>query len=283
MPYIWTEKQVAVEKTELIITYFSEEKTAYLKGKGVLHLFWNKENSLMIELSRYKDKNYGIKRLQNGGGKHRTVLIDFDSLNADLQDILKDPRKVANPLDLYFKIDGDAYTYYSGFRRLGSQLTKDEKENYLINASVMKAVIKLEEVRIQERIKLKGSLRTTTVDGVVIPGVLQSLLQDVIDFQTTLTIKHKEKEHTLPTGEKQFKKVLSECKDDLYYPLIKDPEGKRNNNARKVDDQTEMILNALFKNQLHKPTPTEVARNYDAFLNGYAEVYNQDTGELYDP
>lgn len=283
MPYIWSEKQVAVEKTELIITYFSEEKTASLKDKGVLHLFWNKEDSLIKELSRYKDKNYGIKRLQNGGGKHRTVLIDFDSLNAELQDILKDPRKVSNPLDLYFKIDGDAYTYYRTFKRLGSALTNDEKENYLINASVMKAVIKLEEDRIQERIKLKGSLRTTTINGVVIPGVLQSLLQDVINFQTTLTIKHKEKEHTLPIGEKQFKKVLNACKTDLYYPLIKDPEGGKTNNARKVDDQTEMILNGLFKNQLHKPTPTEVARNYDAFLNGYAEVYNQDTGELYDP
>lgn len=65
--------------------------------------------------------------------------------------------------------------------------------------------------------------------------------------------------------------------------MIKDPNGGRTNNARKVDDKTEMIFNGLFKNQLHKPTPTEIARSYDSFLNGYAEVFNQDTGELYDP
>ena len=44
-----------------------------------------------------------------------------------------------------------------------------------------------------------------------------------------------------------------------------------------------MIINSLFRNQKNKPTPTEISRSYDAFLSGYAQVYNEDTGELYNP
>ncbi len=44
-----------------------------------------------------------------------------------------------------------------------------------------------------------------------------------------------------------------------------------------------MILNGLFKTIGHKPTPTEIYRTYDAFLSGYAQVYNEDTGEIYNP
>jgi hypothetical protein len=43
------------------------------------------------------------------------------------------------------------------------------------------------------------------------------------------------------------------------------------------------LLNDLFSTLGHKPTRTEVARMYDAFLAGYIEVINNETGELYDP
>ena len=253
MPFIYSNNIVAVELDELVPR------------------FWTNIKSLQQELHRYKNKPFGIKRLELGGNG-RKLLIDFDSLKLHIQEALGDPRRVDNPLETFFEFDADAVRYYGRFKRAGNSLDNEEKERYIINASVMKAVIKLEQARIQERIKLKGNLR----------GITATLVKDVENFNNTLKVKEG-MTHNLPTSEKQFKKVLSECKEDLYYPLIKDPEGKRNNNARRVCDQTEMILNGLFKNQLHKPTPTEVARSYDSFLNGYAEVYNQDTGELYDP
>jgi hypothetical protein len=234
-------------------------------------IFWNALSSLRQEIHRYRDKPFGIKRLQVGGNG-RKLLIDFDSLKPEIQDAIGDPRRVDNPLENFFEFDADAVRYYSIFKRSGNSLDHDEQERYIINASVMKAVIKLEQARIQERIKLRGSIR----------GITATLVKDVENFNNTLKVKH-EVSHNLPVSEKQFKKILKECKDDLYYPLIKDPNGGRTNNARKVDDGTEMIFNGLFKNQLHKPTPTDIARHYDAFLNGYAEVYNEDTGELYNP
>ncbi|NDP26427.1 MAG: hypothetical protein GZ087_03225 [Flavobacterium sp.] len=232
--------------------------------------FWTYKN-LYQELWRYKDKPFGIKRIE-GAFKEGKQLIDFDSLKIQIQEAIGDPRRVDNPLENYFEFDADAVRYYSRFKRAGNSLEGDEQKRYIVNASVMKAVMKLEQARTQERINLKGSLR----------GITATLVKDVENFNNNLLVNHKSS-HNLPASEKQFKKVLNACKMDLYYPLIKDPEGGKINNARKVDDQTEMIFNGLFKNQLHKPTSTEVARSYDSFLNGYAEVYNEATGELYDP
>lgn len=252
MPFIYSKNIVAVEVKELVPS------------------FWNEKN-LYQELWRNKEKPFGIKRLE-GCFKDGVGLINFDTLPVKYQDALGDPRRVDNPLENFFEFDADAVRYYSRFKRSGNTLDPEEQERYIINSSVMKAVIKLEQARIQERIKLRGSLR----------GITLTLLNDVVNFNNTLKVKH-EVSHNLPASEKQFKKILNKCKDDLYYPLIKDPEGGRTSNARKVDDRTEILLNSIFAKQLHKPTPTEVAKNYDGFLNGYVEVYNTDSGEVYDP
>lgn len=253
MPHIWLDQKVAVQEFELI------------------PMFWNKLSSLQKELQRYKQKPFGIKRLQLGG-RGRKLLIDFDTLPKNIQETLGDPRKVNHPLESFFKFDPDAVRYYSTFKRAGKDyLDPKEQERYIVNASVMQAVILLQDARTQERIRMGGSLR----------GITDTLLADVITFQNSLKVLHK-KEHTLPTSTR-FKQLLKEFKTESYYCLIKDPDGIKAQNARKVDDSLEMLLNALFKNQLHKPTPTEVSRNYEAFLTGYAQVFNEDTGELYDP
>lgn len=257
MPINWDNKKVAVEPSELI------------------PLFWNTLSALQKQLKRDEDKSYGIKRLQLGG-KGRRLLIDFDSLPKTVQEKLGDPRKVNHPLETYFKFDPDAVRYYSKFKReSGSYLSPEEQDKYIINASVLKAVTLLEEARTQERIKMRGSLS----------GITESLRIDVISFQNSLKVLHNV-EHTLPVSPR-FKEALKDFKNTNetggYYSLIKDPKGIKAQNALKVDNRVEMLLNALFKNQIHKPTPTEVARNYEAFINGYAEVYNEDTGEVYNP
>ncbi|MCK0204147.1 hypothetical protein MWN41_14110, partial [Ornithobacterium rhinotracheale] len=43
------------------------------------------------------------------------------------------------------------------------------------------------------------------------------------------------------------------------------------------------LLKSLFAKQKNKPTPTEIAQQYEAFLAGYIEVFNPETGELYNP
>jgi hypothetical protein len=253
MPYPYSQNKIAVKYTELVPR------------------FWNQLSSLQQELHRYKEKPFGIKKLQSGG-HGRELLIDFDSLNPQIQEALGDPRKADHPLEPYFEYDAEAVRFYNRFKRdNGTFLTKEEQEKYIINASVLQAVIRLEQSRIQERIRMKGSLS----------GITETLRYDTESFQHCLKYKH-QVEHTLPTS-RRFTEVLRDFKKDSYYVIIKDPKGSGRQNARKVDSTVEMLFNALFQNQAHKPTPTEVARNYAAFLTGYAEVYNEDTGELFNP
>lgn len=125
MPYQYSNNIIAVESAELV------------------PIFWNTLGSLQKEIQRYDDKPFGIKRLQVGGNG-RKLLIDFDSLKPHVQEALGDPRKVNNPLETFFDFDADAVRYYSRFKRSGNKLEADEQERYIINASVMKAAIKLE-------------------------------------------------------------------------------------------------------------------------------------------
>ncbi|EMY3554055.1 hypothetical protein ABF190_002457, partial [Flavobacterium psychrophilum] len=252
MPYIFSKNKVAVELEELVPR------------------FWNKTGSLQLELHRYKEKPFGVKRLQLGGNG-RKLLIDFDSLTATIQDALGDPRKAEHPMQPYFEWDSEAPVFYSEFKRAGARLKPEEQERYIINASVMKAVLKLEQARIAERINKRKSCA----------GVIESLRYDVESFQNHLKVKH-QVEHTLPVSTR-FKDILKDFKTNGHIAIIKDPNGTGKQNARIVTDKYEMLFNGLFKNQTHKPTPTEVARNFEAFLNGYAEVYSQDTGELFNP
>ena len=62
MPFIFSNKKVAVELEELVPR------------------FWNTLNSFYSEIQRYKEKPFGIKRLQVGGNG-RKLLIDFDSFD----------------------------------------------------------------------------------------------------------------------------------------------------------------------------------------------------------
>lgn len=233
------------------------------------------EGALIKRIQRYKNKPYGIKRLMIGGNG-RQVLIDFDSLPKEVQDALPDPRKADHVLERFFEYDGGAVRFYSLFQfDDGTYLSTDHQEKYIINASVLSSVVKLREARIADR-RMKGG-RTT--------GLMPSLLADVITFQDTLRKKHKV-EHNLPTSLPRFRATLREFEEQVdgqynYISLIS--KKHRNNNSRKVDETTQALLNSLFADHLRKPTATEVAEQYDAFVNGYIEVVDNATGELYDP
>lgn len=254
MPFKFTDNKVAVEMEELVPR------------------FWNKLNSLQKELRRYENKPWGIKRLQRGGNGSR-LLIDFDTLKPEIQEALGDPRKADHPLVPFFEFDAEAVRYYSKFKRenSGTYLSPEEQERYIVNASVLQALIKLEQARISIRMNMRGSKR----------GIGETLIHDAATFQNSLQVLHSV-QHSLPQS-KRLLDLMRDFKTLGYYVVINDPTGARTQNARKVDQNLEMLFNALFKRQLHKPTPTEVAKQYQAFLDGRAEVFNEDTGEVFEP
>ncbi len=253
MPHIWNDIAV-VTKDELVPE------------------FYNSLNSLTRDISRKKDKPYGIKKVQSGGNG-RKMLIDYDTLDAEIRDQLKDPRSFEHILEKLFEFDSEAVRFYSEFTYPnGNYLHSNTKEQYIINASVLGAICQLEEKRRQERISKGGSVH----------GILKTLHQDCISFNKQLFDQHEVK-HNLPSSYRHWSTTYKNFKEKSYICLIKDAEGKTLQNARKVDDSLRKLLNDLFATQPHKPTAAEVAWQYEGFLKSRIEVINQDTGEVYDP
>lgn len=245
--------------------------------------FWKNQACLSVEISRNKNNSFGVKALQRGGGKSKKLIIDFDSLPVHVQEDLGDPRKLDHNLLYFYKTDSVAVNFYTKFTRPdGSHLNPDEQQRYITNASVLISVLKLRAKHQAERIKM----------GMTLKGLNNFLCDESNSFNPIL-LKKFAYSHNLPTHPTRFKEALNEFETEFKYndqdwpfnflSVVKDVEGKRKQNARIVDDLTECILNSLFANIPHKPTATEIYRAYEAFLNGYSEVYNEETGEVYNP
>ncbi|MGB4775426.1 MAG: hypothetical protein WBP45_09655, partial [Daejeonella sp.] len=174
MPYDWNNILV-VTKDELVPNWF------------------NSLNSLSLQLHRYQSKPYGIKRVQLGGNG-RQLLISYDSLPKHIQDGLGDPRKCDHILERFYKVDGEAVSFYASFKFSdGSYLDAEYQERYITNANVLKSILALRTARISERRTKGGSLA----------GINATLCADALSFQKTLKTKHGV-EHTLPESYKRF-------------------------------------------------------------------------------
>ncbi len=235
-------------------------------------VWWSSINTLYSEIQRYKNKSYGIKRAQLGGNG-RQLLVAFNSLPREVQDGIGDPRKVKHILERFYKIDSKAIEFYTNFQYPeDSYLTPEAQERYIVNASMVASIFRLEKARKIERLTKGGSLKAITV----------TLCTDAITFQEVLKRKHNI-QHSLPKHPRHFKNTLTKFTQLGYISLIKDAKGKSKQNARKATEDIIKLLNDLFATQPHKPTATEVARQYEAFLSGYLEVINNETGEVYPP
>ncbi len=243
---------------------------------------WYKYNTLKDLIQRYKNKPYGIKRVRMGGGGH-PLLILFDSLESHIQAGLGDPRKCDHILERFYKIDNEAVAFYAAFTFPdGSYLKTEYQEKYIINASVLTACILLWVARANDRQNKSGSfhVRRANFNRGEIKSVPETVWSDSMSFQKTLKIKHRV-EHTLPENKERFLKTLKAFENSGYLSLI---SGKhKNQNTRKVTDETLTLLNSLFAGDRTKPTATEVHRRYAGFINGSIDVINNETGELYNP
>ena len=229
--------------------------------------------ALKLKLWRDEEISWGIKRIKKGG-YGRKLIVDYDTLPKHYQDLLTDPRKAKHPLLAYYFIEKETRAYYQDYTYPdGSHLLPETIAQLIIDASVLKALQQLEVARRNERIAKGGSLRNIT----------KTLFEDAHTFNETL-VKEKKTPHTLNTSYKHFRKQYVNFKEGSYFTIIKDPFGKSKKNAQKRDEALEQLLRNLMAGQGHKkPTATSVAREYEAFLAGYVDVINKDTGEVYQP
>ncbi len=196
---------------------------------------------------------------------------DFDTLEPHVKKALGDPREEKHPLEKHFKYDKEAIRFFQHYRfDDGTYLDIDCQNRYIINASVLRAIM-IFEADLERENKKKGKANK---------GIYGALCQHAITFNNALTTKHKYG-HTLPASEKRFKEVLKAFEKNGYQSLISAKH--RNANSRKVDEATIGLLESLFAKDPTKPNPTEVHRLYSQFLTGTLEIINNETGECYSP
>jgi hypothetical protein len=227
--------------------------------------------ALKKALTRAKKRKYGITTLQRGGGLNHKSLILFDSLPANIREKLDDPRRAAHPLDQFFAVDFMAIDWYNDYRLDdGSSLSDEAKDKYIANASLLNACKMLKEARERQRISQGGSTR----------GVLQTIWEDSVSFIPEMR-KRYALEASLPGAYPRWVETYNRFHQQSYISLVSKKHG--NANASKSSNELVKLLNDMFAGQSNKPTFAEISRQYEAFITGYLEVINGETGEMYSP
>jgi hypothetical protein len=228
-------------------------------------------NALAKRRLKGTTKNEFIE-LRRGCMNNAEPLILWHSIPQHIKDIVVEKfgePKQASKLSLleqnYIR-DAKAFDFYSSFKKQNGEFLTDRLiQEYTANASVLNAM----HAVLTDRIGLRKALGGTTT------GLHADLIRAIDSYRDAW-------QHTLPNSDRLVRFHYKPYIKEGYNALI---SGKiDNDNSRKVTNFIVKFLNALFAGQAHKPTLTEVAGQYDAFLNGYIEdVINTTTGECYDP
>ena len=246
--------------------------TLVVTKEELVPLWFSSGRTLSSKLSKFKKKQYGPKKAL-GGGNGRKLLVIFDTLPKAIQDALIDPRKPDHILA--HNTDPEAVKFYTTYKfDDGDSLSLDAQDKHITNASLLQAVIKLGIARRTERLNKGGSIR----------GINKTLWQDAMSFIEMQELRNPDTFFcNLPRTYRSFiDDALKPFKVEGYKGIVK--KYKSNKNALKVrSSKEEKLLNDLFGTQKHKPTSTEIARQYEAFLNGYLEIVCNRTGEVYNP
>jgi len=262
MPHFWNNTTIlVVTADELIPDYYSRLEV------------------LQVAISRAQKRGYGIRKVQSGGNG-RQLFIDFDSLPENIRLQLGDPRKPLHVMEPYYHIDASAVDFYSTYQPSGKYIKPDVQEMLVANASVLGALGRLKIAREQEQLSKRGTLER---------GNWARLAADCTSFNDILKQK-KHIPHTLPSNEQRLRDRFNAFGKEGYPCLVSKNYG--NESAKKVTDDLVELLNNMFCDR--KPCYEEVSRQYDAFLDGYFEVYREmkvdrSTGEIirqglkYDP
>lgn len=250
MPHFWNNK-VVVTKDELVPDFFAS---------------WD---ALRRKLDREAKKQYGIRRARMGKGLGNEVLIDYDTLPLEIRKELKDPRKVDCILERYYWEDAKAVEFFANVKAGKNGYIEPERQReYVLDASVIMAAIRLRFAHVTE----------CSVKGISVKNTDKFISESVNTYNHFRALKNFP-EHTLPTNHISLKRKIERFEKESYSSLLSRYD---NNNAAKKTERIMNLLNSLYI-QKEKPTQVEVFRQYDAFLNGYVEVINPETAEVYNP
>lgn len=200
-------------------------------------------------------------------GRH--ALVVYDSIPDNYRSALKEiyPEGGVMQLQKWFRenyvLDAEARSFFSLFRfDNGDPLPAEKVTEYTVNASVIRSV--------QRLMTNTRALRRTQAGGRV---NWDEMAEAVAYFK-------QEFGHTLPESTLRFRKKVAEFNRTGYSCLI---SGKfQNQNSRVVNNKIERILLSL-DSLPERPFNTTVHELYLQFVCGELDVYDPETGELFDP
>lgn len=208
-----------------------------------------------------------IAATRGGGAKGSHAFVIIDSLPPRYKEevYLRHPEtdsvRLAGWVRSNYEIDQSAVVFFHDREKTGLDLKPEKIREYITNASVLNTCIRLyDNARTYQRIagdKYDWGKMAAAVDSLR------------VQFG-----------HTLPGSMLRFRKKVAEYRREGYGCLISGKFG--NQSARKVDYRTERLILgiAVLPN---KPFNTNVAEMYNQFVCGELDVYDPETGELFNP
>lgn len=209
-----------------------------------------------------------VEVVQRGGGARGSyALIAVDSLPQRYKDKVEEvypggaQARLEGWVKSNYEVDQQAVAFFFSKEKCGMTLPREKAQEYVTNASVLNTCIKLYD-------------RAATA---------QRLFGGKYDWSmmaATIEVLRKHFGHTLPASTLRFRKKVNDYKANGYACLISGKFG--NQCARKVDHKTERLILgiAVLPN---KPWGNNVLELYNSFVTGELDVYDPESGELFNP
>ena len=240
----------------------------YFEGKLCIPKTELVERGVMSD-SNYKAlssrKKLKVARQGKGLGNYALVIVDSlpDKYKSQVQEIYPngDRIRLLGWLRQNYETDQNAMAFFMSKEQCGVELKTPKVMEYVNNASVMNTCIKL-----YNNAKLALKLMGKEYDWSMMSATIEGLREEF--------------HHTLPASTLRFRKKVAEYKRGGYASLISGKFG--NQSARKVDHKTERLILSLAV-QPNRPFNSNVHDMYQSFVCGEIEVYDPETGELFNP
>ena len=208
---------------------------------------------------------FDVVRPGKGLGCYALVAVDSlpESYREKVEELFPggDKVRLAGWVCSNYEVDPMANAFFYSKEQVGFELPPEKIREYVTNASVLNCCI-----RLYERASTSQKLMGGKYNWEMMAAAIESLRDQF--------------GHTLPASTLRFRKKVAEYKREGYACLISGKFG--NQSARKVDHKTERLILgiAILPN---KPYNSSVWEMYNSFVCGELEVYDPETGELFNP
>jgi len=206
--------------------------------------------------------------VRQGKGLGNCALVAVDSLPEKYKAEVKKLYPEGNRTRLIawvqknYERDTAAYSFFFNSKEnTGVELPQEKVLEYTINASVLNCCI-----RLYDRAAMCQKMFGNRYNWDEMTAVIDTLRD----------LYH----HTLPASTMRFRKKVAEYKRDGYICLVSGKFG--NQSARKVDFKIERLLLSIAI-QPNKPFNTDVQEQYMMFVTGEYDVWDPETGEMFNP